>query len=350
MLRPRLVAIPATLALGVWLPAFGQSVISTHSGVVYFFEGSVFIGDQPLQQKFGRFPDIGEGGKLRTEQGRAEVLLTPGVMLRVAENSSIRMLSTSLADTRVELLGGSAILESNEPRSDNSVTLIHKNWQARIPREGVFRIDSDPALVTVYRGEVKVSAGENSEVAVKQGQNLPLASVLVSEPAELALSDPFKTWAMSRSQAVSSDNATAAGILDDPTQSTDAGLAAGVGGGGFSYFPPSIVPGLSSPYGVSFWSPFQAGLSSMYFPTYLYGLYGYGSLFPAWPGAIRRPIIVAPSRISIPSAISGPSRTGYTSPGSVIAPRPPTAYPSGIGTPRTTAPHTAAPHAIGGRR
>jgi hypothetical protein len=268
-------------------------------------------------------------------------------MLRVAENSSIRMLSTSLADTRVELLGGSAILESNEPQGENSVTLIHKDWQARMPREGVFRIDSDPPLVTVYRGEVKASGADNAEVAVKQGQNLPLASVLLPEAAELALSDPFKTWAMSRSQAISSDNATAAGILDDPTQSTDAGLAAG--GAGFSYFPPSIVPGLSSPYGVSFWSPFQSSLSSTYFPTYLYGLYGYGSLFPAWPGAIRRPIIVAPSRISIPPSISGPSRTGYPSPGSVIAPRSPTAYPSGIGGPRT-APRTAAPHAVGGRR
>lgn len=346
MLHPRSAAIAAALASGLWVAAFGQSVISTHSGVVYFFEGSVFIGDQPLQQKFGKFPDIGEGGQLRTEHGRAEVLLTPGVMLRVAENSSIRMVSTSLSDTRVELIGGSAILESNEPQSENSVTVIHKNWSARIPHEGVFRIDSDPPSVTVYKGEVKVSAGDDAEVAVKQGQNLPLAKVLVSEPAELALNDPFKAWAMSRSQAVSSDNATAAGILDDPTQSGDADLSAYAGlpaGGGFSYYPPSIVPGLSSPYGVSFWSPFQSGLSSMYFPTYLYGLYGYGSLYPAWPGAIRRPIIVAPSRISIPAL--GSARTGFTAPGSVITPRP----PSSIGVPRTVTPHAVAPH-VGVRR
>ena len=343
MLRARSVAIPAALALGLWLPASGQSVISTHSGVVYFFEGSVFLGDQPLQQKFGKFPDIGEGGELRTEHGRAEVLLTPGVMLRVGDNSSIRMVSTSLSDTRVELLGGSAILESNEPQAENPVTLIHKNWQARMAREGVFRIDSEPPLVTVYRGEVKVSAGNDAGVTLKQGQNVALAPVLVPEQAELALNDPFKSWAMSRSQAVSSDNATAAGILDDPTQSTDAGFAAG--GGGFSYFPPSIVPGLSSPYGVSFWSPFQSGLTSMYFPTYLYGLYGYGSLYPAWPGAIRRPVIVGPSRISIPSAISGPSRAGYPTPGTVITPRSPS-----IGAPRTIAPRVGPAHVGGGRR
>jgi hypothetical protein len=197
-------------------------------------------------------------------------------------------------------------------------------------------------------------------VAVEQGQNLPLASVLVPQPTELALNDPFKTWAMSRSQAVSSDNATAAGILDDPTQSGDAGFSGYAGipgyagvpgyvgvpgyaglpaaGGGFTYFPPSVIPGLSSPYGVSFWSPFQAGLSSMYFPTYLYGMYGYGSLFPAWPGAVRMPIIVSPSRILVPS------RT-YGAPGSLILPR----SPSTIGVPRTVAPHVGVGH-VGARR
>ncbi|HEY7334722.1 MAG TPA: hypothetical protein VH639_07550 [Bryobacteraceae bacterium] len=352
MLRPRLAAILPVLVFVFLTPVFGQSIISTHSGVIYFFEGSVFIGNQPLQQKFGKFPDIGEGGELRTEHGRAEVLLTPGTMLRVAENSSIRMLSTSLSDTRVELLGGSAILEMNEPAGGNSVKLIHKTWEVRVPHEAVFRIDSDPPRVTVYKGEADVRSGSEAEVAVKQGQDVPLAQVLIPEPTELASSDPFKSWAMSRSQAVSADNATAAGILDDPTQAGDGGFAAG--GGGFSYFPPSIVPGLSSPYGVSFWSPFQSSLSSMYFPSYLYG---YGSLYPAWPGAIRYPLIVIPSRINSPlplrstspSRIGAPARVGVGVPGSVITPRAPSMPPVGVGVPRTVTPRTAPAH-IGGRR
>src|SRR5215472_3504504 len=96
------IAILPLLALVPALPVLGQAVISTHSGVVYFFEGSVFVGDQRLEQKFGRFPEVGEGRELRTEHGRAEVLLTPGVFLRVGENSAIRMLSSKISDTRVE--------------------------------------------------------------------------------------------------------------------------------------------------------------------------------------------------------------------------------------------------------
>ena len=51
------------------LPTYGQSVISTRSGVVHFFEGAVYLGDQPLEPRFGRYPTIAEGGELRTAQG-----------------------------------------------------------------------------------------------------------------------------------------------------------------------------------------------------------------------------------------------------------------------------------------
>jgi hypothetical protein len=289
MIHPRVAVLPLlALALAARTPASAQSVISTHSGVLYFFEGSVFIGDEQVQQKFGKFPAIGEGGELRTERGRAEVLLTPGVFLRIGENSSIRMLSNQLADTRVELLGGSAILESNEaeagPGPDTSVELIHRNWHVRVPRHGVYRIDSEPPQLQVYKGEAEVSIGleghpEPTTVAVKEGEILPLAGVLVAEKSASAPVDGFKTWAMSRNQAVSADNAVAAGILDDPSQIDSSGLTVG----GFSYFPfGGIAPlRIPKPYGLSFWSPYQSTLNSLYFPPYLYRFY------PGWPSGVR---------------------------------------------------------------
>src|SRR5215472_16850378 len=146
------------LAPIVSVPILAQSVISTHAGVVYFFDGSVYLGDQRLEQRFGRFPDIGEGRELRTEQGRAEILLTPGALLRISESSEIRLLSSKFSDTRVELLGGSAIIEANEPAKETAVTLVHKAWQVRLLREGVYRIDTKPPKVTVYKGDINVSA------------------------------------------------------------------------------------------------------------------------------------------------------------------------------------------------
>src|SRR5580700_6950341 len=99
------------------LPVDGQSVISTRSGVVHFFEGAVYLGGQALEPHLGKFPCMAEGAELRTAQGRAEVLLTPGVFLRVGESSAIRLVANDLSDTRVELLAGSAIVDSEEPGS-----------------------------------------------------------------------------------------------------------------------------------------------------------------------------------------------------------------------------------------
>ena len=293
-------------ALSAVLPAAGQSVVSTHSGVVYYFAGNVFIGDEKLEQKFGRFPDIDEGRDLRTEQGRAEVLLTPGVILRVAEHSSIRMLSNKLADTRVELLTGSAILESgNDGAKDTSVTLRYKQWEVVERPESVFQLDSEPAQMRVYRGEITVTKeGAKAGVTVKEGETLPLADVLVTEKTTAPETDSFKNWAMSRSQVITADNNVAAGIIDDPNQMDN---NTGVAAGGFTYFPPTGIPsiGVTNPYGVSFWSPYQTMLTSIYFPTYfpsyLYGA-GYGSRFgthPGWPVNTTGPARTYPRPIGV---------------------------------------------------
>ena len=301
MTNARMVAIASVaLALAAGFPASAQSVVSTHSGVIYFFVGSAFLGNERLEQKYGRFPDIGEGRELRTTLGRAEVLLTPGFFLRLDENSSIRMLSTGFADTQVELLGGSAILEVTETVPDTAVKLIYKNWQIRVPQKGVFRIDTEPPRIRAYKGEVEVAAdGKTETQTVREGEILPLAAVLVAEPSTALGYDDFKYWAMSRSQAISADNTIAAGIVDDPSQIDSSGVALG----GYTYFPSTGMPSLDigNPYGLSFWSPFQSTLSSLYFPSYLYG-----PLYLSWPNGRW----LYPGRTLFPSPIgTHPPRT-----------------------------------------
>jgi hypothetical protein len=303
----------SALVLANGIPAFGQSVVSAHSGVVYFFEGSVFVDGQRLEQKFGKFPDIGEGRELRTEQGRAEVLLTPGVVLRIDRNSAVRMIADQLTDTRVALLSGAAILESNGDGSGNNSRLIYQNWQVRVPHKGVYRIDAQTPQVRVYQGDVEVSAEGSSDVSmVRAGEVLPLAGVLMAERSATPASDDFKSWAMSRSDAISADNAIAAGITDAPDAAGDLNLALGGGNGlgGLSYFPLTGIPslGITNPYGLSFWSPYQSTLSSQYYPAYLYG-----SLYPGWPTRVRfigRPTVF-PVRTStgLPRYPSSPSYT-----------------------------------------
>src|SRR5579883_3146435 len=226
------------------IPASAQSVVSTHSGVVYYFDGAVFLGDQPLQARLGTFPSVPVGWELRTEKGKAEVLLTPGVFLRMGENSSIRMVANDLANTRVELLEGSAIIDAPQQASGTSVTLLFRNWEIRPGRSGSCRLDSNPPRLWVSRGEAEVSGADGQPVKVEQGMDLPLAKVLVPDQAAPQPLDDLSVWDQGRSDSIAADNAITQQIDQDPA-SHPADVDA------FTYFPMLGVPapGLySSPY------------------------------------------------------------------------------------------------------
>jgi hypothetical protein len=258
------------------LPAAGQSVISARSGVIHFFEGSVYLHDQPLEPHPGKFPMLAQGDELRTAQGSAEVLLTPGVFLRIGKQGAIRMVANNLADTRVELLAGSAIVGSDQPTSNTSVTLICRKWKVHFLREGTYRIDSEPPRLWVDQGKAEVSAEDKAlPVSVEQGMDLRFAAVLVPEPSINEPADELSDWSKGRSESISTDNAIAAKISDDPTTAATSDLGPGM----VTYFPllglSSLGLGLSSPYNSFFspynsFAPYQPGFNSIYLPGYTY--------------------------------------------------------------------------------
>jgi hypothetical protein len=165
--------------LGAALPAAAQSVVSTRAGVVHYFEGAVSVSGVQLEPQFGRFPEIPEGAELHTGDGRAEVLLGPGVILRLAENSAVKILSSVLTDTRLEVLSGTGILESRDALPGNSLVILYREWQMRVSPKGVYRIDSNPEQLRIYDGEVEVRSGQGAPVTVKAGQTLPLVAALI---------------------------------------------------------------------------------------------------------------------------------------------------------------------------
>src|SRR6185503_19245648 len=121
--------------------------ISAKSGVIHYLEGAVYNGDHPVDTKIGHFQDIKEGEVLRTEAGRAEVLLTPGVFLRLGENSSVKMISTRLSDTRLEIVSGAALIEVAEMLKDNAVTVIYKDATVELRKSGLFRFDAESDML-----------------------------------------------------------------------------------------------------------------------------------------------------------------------------------------------------------
>jgi hypothetical protein len=313
-------------------PAAGQSVISARSGVIHYFEGSVYVHDQALEPHPGKFQSLAQGEELRTEQGSAEVLLTPGVFLRVGQKSAIRMLGNNLADTRVELLAGSAIVGSDEPTANTSVTLICRNWKVHFLQQGSYRVDFEPPRLWVHQGKAEVSDGATATpVSVEQGMNLPFAAALVPQQSINEPADELSDWSKGRSESISTDNAIAAQISDDPTTFAN---NSGLGPGTLTYFPmlglPSLGLGSSSPYGglglsspysglglsglYSAYAPYQSGFNSLYLPGYTYLPYILGLRIPLIGSVVPRVPLPHPSPIH---PVSRP--VGGVNPGGVHA-------------------------------
>jgi FecR protein len=259
-----------------------QTVISTHSGVVHYFEGAVYLSGRPIEARLGKFASMADGSELRTEQGRAEVLLTPGVVLRLDQNSSIRMLSNTLDDTRVELLTGSAMVDAGEPVPGTSLTVLQKNQQIRFTQAGLYRLDSAPPRLWVREGEAQVAGGSlPNPVSVERGMDLDLTDVSLAQGSVPSTDEPrdgLDNWSRGREDSISADNAIAANIQDPATvdpqsqAALDPALAAAglvyPAQPGFTQFPmlglSSVSPVYSSLY------PYQPGFYSLYLPGYTY--------------------------------------------------------------------------------
>src|SRR5215469_7081785 len=123
----------------VTLPVAAQPVISAKSGVVSYTEGSVKLADQAIEATATSFPEVKEKSVLRSEEGRAEVLLTMGVILRMGDNASLTIITNRLIDTRMELLGGSHIIEADEIQKDNNLTVLAKESTVLISKRGLYR-------------------------------------------------------------------------------------------------------------------------------------------------------------------------------------------------------------------
>ncbi len=220
----------AGLSVGVLVAgsACAQSVISTHSGVVQYVEGRAFLGDKPVDPKFGQFPDIKQNQEFRTEDGRAEILLTPGVFLRLGENSSIRMLSTSLIDTRVEVLSGSAMIESNDVPKDNSIQLVYKKDAIQLRKQGLYRLDTEPARFQVFEGEAVVT-DPSGQLTLHGGKQTSLAGVLMAENFNHKADDQdaLYRWSDRRASYVAQANVASA--------ASASASSGGYGNGGYGY-------------------------------------------------------------------------------------------------------------------
>ena len=269
-----------TLMVGSGLLAFSgvaaqaQSVISAHSGLVHHADGRVLVSEKPVEIKYGVFPTMKENETLRTEAGRAEVLLTPGAFLRVAENSSFKLLARGLSDTRVEALTGSLLLEYGEITKENMVTLVYKGRTIEFRKSGLYRIDADKGFLLVYQGEANVTGGDQS-LLVKQAKLVDLnAALMMALKFDNKVGDEFYRWAARRGETLAIANVSAAKSARGYSNFTGSSWLWNSWYGMFTYVPYSGM--WRSPFGYYYYSPRQV-MDVYYRPSVgNYGGGGYG--------------------------------------------------------------------------
>jgi FecR protein len=192
-MMPRLKAILLSLVTLCAPVALAQTANPAVPGTINYIEGSASLNGRALNQRAVGSVQLQSGQVLQTANGRAELLLTPGVFLRVGENSTVRMISPNLLNTQVELDRGRADVEVDQIRPLNNIQVAVAGANTRLLKDGLYAFDADKGSVRVFKGE--------AEILEKNGDGQKLVKVKGDHQVEMAANEPIKSVSFNRNQA-----------------------------------------------------------------------------------------------------------------------------------------------------
>ena len=183
--------LQAAAAFFLPVAAFSQDVISAKAGMINLIEGRVLLQDEPLHEIQRTFLHMEAGQRLRTEDGRAEVLFALGSYLRTAPHSEIEIVSAGLTSASVRLHQGSMIVDAHLVYDEDSLTVLVGEAEVRLLKKGLYRLDAlgaEGSSLTVAQGNaLLVSGGAESTIKKKR-------SIRFGNPDGAVFESRFKHW------------------------------------------------------------------------------------------------------------------------------------------------------------
>jgi len=260
------------------------SAKSAVPGTLNYVEGQASIGDQTLDSKSIGSAELQTDQSLTTEKGKAEILLTPGVFLRVGNDSSVKMISSSLTNTEVGLSQGHAIVEVDEIHPENDIRITADGATTQLLKTGLYDFNLRQGDLHVFDGKASVQEGDRHTI-VKGGHELALQDTNPKlkdqkfDKKTYEEGDLYR-WSSLRSSYLAEANVNAAGIYVNDGWGP---WGPGWWGAGW-YWDPwfsafTFIPGdgiFYSPFGWGFYSPWWVYQAPLYGYGYGYGAYGYG--------------------------------------------------------------------------
>ena len=180
-------------------------------GTINYVEGMATVNGQPLdRQSIGSAVEPGQ--VIATSQGRAEVLLAPGVFLRLGDNSAAQMISPDLTNTVVNINRGQAAVEVDQLFRENNIHIAENQVPVQLVKPGLYQFDADRGTVLVFKGEAAVARGNGKWVTIKEGHDLNVAEGVSASmkpakfDAERQQSNSLYQWSSLRSEYLAEAN------------------------------------------------------------------------------------------------------------------------------------------------
>ncbi|HEY1939637.1 MAG TPA: FecR domain-containing protein [Candidatus Angelobacter sp.] len=270
----------ASSILAVILSAPAFAATDAHSalpGTLNYVEGQANIGPNTLNADSVGSATLEPGQTLDTGNGKAEILLTPGVFLRVDDNSAVKMISPSITNTRVQLEQGRAMVEVAEIHDQNHLLVREDGVDTRLVKKGLYEFDADKQEVLVFDGKAQVQDGDRT-VSVKGGKKVDMNT---GKPKAHGFDkDDYRQrdlyqWSSLRSSYLAEANVDAARVYVADGYYGPGWIGSGwywaPGFGGYTFIPSDGI--LYSPFGWGFYSPLV-----VYRAPFHYGFnrWGYG--------------------------------------------------------------------------
>jgi hypothetical protein len=182
--------------------ATAQQGVGVRAGMINYAEGFFSVDDKLLQFPGARFREIPEGSSLRTGSGWVEVQLGPTAYLWLGENGTLQMEDSDLESIQILVERGSVVMDVFGEAKGINLRIRFGNAVIEPQQPGRYRLDSETALLRVYKGKAKINLA-NKETTIGSGKSAVLSGNLKAAKFDVRKTDALQEKAILRAQLLS---------------------------------------------------------------------------------------------------------------------------------------------------
>lgn len=208
ILKSTLVLAVAALVSPAWAnPNPARQMSPAQPGTVNYVEGQATLDGQPVDPNAVGSVQLQPGQMLATQNGRAEILLTPGVFVRMGGNGSLQMVSPNLANTEVRLGRGRALVEVDWIQKENRILVDVGPRQIELQEKGLYDFDADRNVARVFDGRAAVlDNGRDEHIQGGHQMTLTAAKLKAEGFDKKASEDDLYRWSQLRASYLGEAN------------------------------------------------------------------------------------------------------------------------------------------------